>query len=50
MGREELGQEAELRGVVMPKKEEPGHVGRQQWQETVGVVQPSVGLKTLNVT
>jgi hypothetical protein len=43
-GREELGWEAELRGVVMPKKEEPGHVGRQQWHKTVGVVRSSVGL------
>jgi hypothetical protein len=37
-GGEELGQEAELRGVMMPKKEEPGHVGGQQHQEMVGVV------------
>ncbi len=37
-GGEELGREAELRGVVMPKKKEPECVGGQQRQETVGVV------------
>ncbi len=43
-GGDELGREAELRGVVMPKKEEPGRVGRRQLLEMVGVVQSSIGL------